>query len=96
MKPRFPTLSIASNPHYTPNYPADSVTDPPHILENVRDVVLEGRRDVTCLSCHDIHRQSSRKHRYVGADGHCATCHAHDRNGVVPQPLDVHGKVCGY
>ena len=67
-----------------------------HILENVRDVVLEGRRDVTCLSCHDIHRQSSRKHRHVGADGHCATCHAHERNGVVPRPLDVHGEVCGY
>ena len=28
MKPRFPTLSIASISQYTPIYPADSVTDP--------------------------------------------------------------------
>ena len=32
-----------------------------HVQENVRDVVLLGREDVTCLSCHDVHKQSSQK-----------------------------------
>jgi len=46
-----------------------------HVQENVRDVVLLGREEVTCLSCHDVHKQSSHKHRLVADNKSCQTCH---------------------
>src|SRR5262245_42563825 len=47
-----------------------------HVQENVRDVTLLGREDVTCLSCHDVHRQSARKHHTVAAGDICLNCHS--------------------
>lgn len=66
-----------------------------HVQQNVRDVALRGREDVTCLSCHDIHNQSSRKH-YVVAEGEiCLNCHA---AGSKKERLryEVHSTTCGY
>jgi hypothetical protein len=66
-----------------------------HVQQNVRDVVLLGREDITCLSCHDLHKQSSRKHHTVAAGGICANCH-----GLGPKkvrvPYEVHSPLCGY
>jgi hypothetical protein len=50
--------------------PADA-----HILENVRDVVLLGKSDVTCVSCHTVHKPSGSKHHRVREGGLCANCH---------------------
>ena len=36
-----------------------------HVLANVRDVVLLGKEKVTCVSCHDVHKQSTRKHHVL-------------------------------
>jgi hypothetical protein len=41
-----------------------------HIYRNARDVVLKGAAD-TCLSCHRIHDDSTRKHRLVLTSGIC-------------------------
>lgn len=66
-----------------------------HVLQNVRDVVLLGDESMTCLSCHDLHGQSSQKHK-LAADGRlCLTCHRADSK---EQPIryEVHSRTCGY
>ncbi len=46
-----------------------------HIFENARDVVIFGRVETTCLSCHDVHGQTSEKHQELNAARSCSTCH---------------------
>jgi Cytochrome c3 len=65
-----------------------------HILENVRDVVLFGNESVTCLSCHDIHGRSSKKHRLVPESDSCLCCHQADIRAL--KPWTAHSKTCGY
>jgi hypothetical protein len=67
-----------------------------HVLENVRDVAVLGKNDVTCLSCHDVHKQSSRKHRKVAEDDSCATCHNETGSKKKLKPFEVHSKTCQY
>jgi hypothetical protein len=67
-----------------------------HVLENVRDVVLRGKEDVTCLSCHDVHKQSSKKHHQVAEDDSCTTCHHPTGSKKVRPPYEVHSSTCGY
>ena len=45
-----------------------------HVLRNVRDVVVNGS-DVTCLSCHRVHENSSARHRRVLTGPICLDCH---------------------
>jgi hypothetical protein len=67
-----------------------------HVLDNVRDVVLLGKEDVTCLSCHDVHKQSSKKHHNVAKSDACLHCH----NATGPKKMrpayEVHSATCGY
>jgi predicted CXXCH cytochrome family protein len=67
-----------------------------HVVQNVRDVVVLGKERVTCLSCHDVHKQSNRKHRLLAQTESCFTCH--DEAGLKHErkPYAVHSKVCGY
>jgi hypothetical protein len=67
-----------------------------HVVANVRDVVLLGKDRVTCLSCHDVHKQSSRKHRLLAQTDSCFVCH--DETGLKNprKPYAVHSKICGY
>jgi hypothetical protein len=66
-----------------------------HVQQNIRDVVLLGRDGVSCLSCHDIHKQSSKKHHLVAAGNTCASCHgAGSKRERVS--YEVHSTVCGY
>jgi predicted CXXCH cytochrome family protein len=67
-----------------------------HVLENVRDVVVLGKEEVTCLSCHDIHKQSSRKHTRVAEDDSCVTCHNDTGSKKKIKSFEVHSKVCQY
>lgn len=46
-----------------------------HIWRNVRDVALYGNESITCLSCHQMHANSSLKHRRVLRAGICSECH---------------------
>jgi hypothetical protein len=67
-----------------------------HIMENVRDVVLLGRDEVTCLSCHDVHKQSSKKHHKVVESGSCLSCHNATGSKKIRPSYEVHSQTCGY
>jgi len=67
-----------------------------HVMDNVRDVVLYGREQVTCLSCHDVHSGSTKKHRDLATDHSCLHCH----DAAVPikghKAYEVHSERCRY
>jgi hypothetical protein len=67
-----------------------------HVVENVRDVVLLGNEKVTCLSCHDVHKQSTQKHHRLPQTGSCFTCHSEAGLKQARKPYAVHSAVCGY
>ncbi|HSE98027.1 MAG TPA: hypothetical protein VLD57_07110 [Blastocatellia bacterium] len=46
-----------------------------HVWRNVRDVALYGNESITCLSCHQVHANSSQKHRRVLRAAICSECH---------------------
>ncbi|MBM3724230.1 MAG: hypothetical protein FJW40_02230 [Acidobacteria bacterium] len=45
-----------------------------HITRNIRDTVLYGS-DLNCLSCHDVHKRSTERHRRVLTQNICQDCH---------------------
>ena len=67
-----------------------------HVQENVRDVALLGKSDVNCLSCHDVHKQSARKHHTVAAGNICLSCHAATGPKKTRAAYEVHSTTCGY
>jgi len=67
-----------------------------HVLENVRDVVVLGKEDVTCLSCHDVHKQSTKKHRQMLEDASCQHCHNPTGSKKVHKSYEVHSTTCQY
>lgn len=66
-----------------------------HILENVRDV-LGGEEDVTCLTCHDVHKQSHRRHRRLRNADLCLQCHHAEGPKRNLREYEVHSTTCGY
>ncbi|MEX2286433.1 MAG: hypothetical protein WD648_05035, partial [Planctomycetaceae bacterium] len=66
-----------------------------HVLENIRDSVVDGKSDVTCLSCHNVHKQSHKKHRSLAHGTICSNCHD-AANFATRKSGEVHSKVCGY
>jgi predicted CXXCH cytochrome family protein len=81
---------------FSPEALRDQSTADRHVLENVRDVVLLGRDAVTCLSCHDVHGSSSKKHHRVPKGENCLTCHKADPPGDELKPFTNFSKTCGY
>jgi hypothetical protein len=67
-----------------------------HVVANVRDVVVLGNEKVTCLSCHDVHKQSTRKHRVLPQTQSCMVCHSEAGLKSERKPYAVHSRVCGY
>ncbi len=67
-----------------------------HVLENVRDVVVFGKKDVTCLTCHEVHKQSTRKHHRLAFDDSCQLCHHPTGSKKVRKTYEVHSTTCGY
>ncbi len=67
-----------------------------HVLMNVRDVVVRGLTGETCMTCHDVHDQSSEAHELLKTRQDCYVCHKEGvRKSDVP-PFDVHSAVCEY
>ncbi len=66
-----------------------------HVHENVRDVVVNGREDVTCLSCHSIHQQTAKKHETAADSAICLNCHTAESKKVRVR-YEVHSKTCDY
>ena len=46
-----------------------------HVFLNARDGAVFGRSDTTCLTCHDVHGQSSEKHQNLDSAAICSSCH---------------------
>lgn len=67
-----------------------------HVLQNARDVVVAGKESVTCLSCHDVHKQSSKKHRLMARGDICWNCHNSAGSMKDRKNYEVHSATCGY
>ena len=67
-----------------------------HVLDNVRDVVVFGREEVTCLTCHNVHTGSSKKHRELPVTQSCQHCHDAGQPIKGHKTYDVHSERCEY
>jgi len=67
-----------------------------HILRNVRDVVVYGLESPTCVSCHDVHKQSSLKHHRTPRTAICSDCHNAEGSIKGSKAYTVHSAVCEY
>jgi hypothetical protein len=67
-----------------------------HIFRNVRDVALYGSEFPTCISCHDVHKQSSLKHRRAPRTAICSDCHNAEGTIKGSKPYTVHSALCEY
>jgi predicted CXXCH cytochrome family protein len=67
-----------------------------HVLDNVRDVVVLGNEGTTCLSCHDVHGRSSKKHVRVPNSEYCLSCHNAEGPKRDRKPFSSQNKTCGY
>ena len=74
-----------------------------HIYENARDVALSGETAASCVTCHDVHTQSTEKHRSLARAAICASCHAPGEDfanlkegiGRSRRP-SAHSRICEY
>jgi hypothetical protein len=66
-----------------------------HVWLNARDVALYGNESITCLSCHQVHADSSFKHRRVLRAPICAECHQGEGFKDVKR-YEVHSPLCEY
>jgi predicted CXXCH cytochrome family protein len=71
--------------------PADA-----HVLENVRNVELLGQEEVTCLSCHDVHKESTKRHHLVPQSDLCLHCHNATGSKKLRKAYEVHSQTCDY
>lgn len=67
-----------------------------HVLESTRDVVIRGKAEAGCLACHDIHKQSTKKHRARAEDDSCVTCHEPGEPKSEPRAYERHSERCEY
>jgi hypothetical protein len=67
-----------------------------HVLQNIRDVVVQGRLELTCLSCHAVHAASTAKHRKLADGVICRNCHRADGSLTVLNHKKQHSRVCEY
>jgi hypothetical protein len=67
-----------------------------HVMDNVRNVVLYGRETMTCLSCHDVHTGSSKKHRDLPVVEYCQHCHVAGQPIKGHKTYEVHSARCRY
>jgi hypothetical protein len=66
-----------------------------HVYASVRDV-LENGSAVTCINCHQVHGDSSAKHRRVLTGPICLNCHNADGPKSAVKKFAVHSTTCEY
>ncbi len=66
-----------------------------HVWRNVRDVAVFGKETITCLSCHQVHGNSSFKHRRVLKTDACSECHRGEGYKDL-KPFTVQSSLCEY
>ena len=70
-----------------------------HVFQNVRDVLLNGMSDMTYMTCHDIHDQSSRKHKALKRlerESYCMICHSDNSDYLKVYSYEEHNSICDY
>lgn len=67
-----------------------------HVLQNVRDVVVYGKDFPTCVNCHQVHANSSEKHRRMPQSEICMDCHNADDHYKSVKKYTVHSSLCEY
>jgi formate-dependent nitrite reductase cytochrome c552 subunit len=70
-----------------------------HIFVNAREVLIEGKTGLTCVTCHDIHGESSRKHRVLRRlerAEYCAICHDKGEDYTSFIKYEAHNALCRY
>jgi hypothetical protein len=65
-----------------------------HVAQNVREV-LEGKSQTSCVTCHDVHRQTTTQHRQVAEGATCVSCHAPGKPKKEWTHYEVHSALCG-
>lgn len=66
-----------------------------HVLRNIRDVV-ENNSETGCLSCHQVHANSTQKHRRVLTSEACEDCHERTGPKSVVKRQERHNALCEY
>jgi predicted CXXCH cytochrome family protein len=66
-----------------------------HVLRNARDVAVLGEQ-MTCLTCHDVHKGTSDKHRTLATSAICWDCHVKSEPIKGHTVYDVHSSRCQY
>ena len=68
-----------------------------HIFVNARDVLLKNKSDMTCVSCHSIHGETTEKHAELAESPYCVLCHQPGKAmGDAKIPTGRHSKTCQY
>jgi hypothetical protein len=74
-----------------------------HIWLNTREVAVLGKSQMTCLICHEVHKQSTGNHRQLADAAICSSCHLPGkdkttlRDGLLPlSPRQTRSRVCDY
>ena len=67
-----------------------------HVWRNVRDVVLYGAENLTCLTCHQVHAQSSSRHRRALRAPICFDCHNKQGPFKAVRAYTVRSALCEY
>lgn len=74
-----------------------------HIFENVRTVVMLGQNELTCISCHNVHDQSTDSHQQLEESSSCTVCHVPNSGNselndafLKSKHVKLHSTVCDY
>ena len=67
-----------------------------HVLENVRQVAVYGDESTTCLTCHSVHEQSTRRHQNLKTADSCLICHHREGPRWLTTEYEVSSAVCEY
>lgn len=75
-----------------------------HILANIRDSLhfqkqtekKAANQSISCLSCHNVHRGSVRKHRKIDPSDYCHICHQPSDMELTYNRKEKHHALCGY
>ena len=66
-----------------------------HVWRNVRDVMINGEESITCVSCHQVHANTSIRHRRILRAPICSECHQGAGFKDVKR-YTVHSSLCEY
>ena len=67
-----------------------------HIYRTVRDIVVNGADVPSCITCHQVHANTSAKHKLPPRSTICLDCHNAEGPLKISKPYTVSSAVCEY